>query len=362
MVRSAWLFGGVIRQFFRGFGELIIAMLTKQYYNKNEEIERRYMAKEIVKYNNNLNKISLKNFTKQDMNLFYAICVKMKNKGTDTVVMSFSEIKKMIGYKRSNERFVEDLTKMLIKLQTCNGILKNGKRTRIFTLFPVFDFDEDDKLLEVNIANDFVYLLNDVAQEFTSFEFKEFCKIKSSGAKTLYRILKQWKTLGKTNIIAPNDLREQFSVNYENKRLMRDVIKPSIAEINENGYFKNLTVETVYERRQGRPVKGYIFHFDPEDISGQISFTNNETFDAICQDMSSEEIAATLAVAKNIVKSKEKPKKSKKKADSFNNFDARIIDKRYRELRDNAIMLQSLGMPIPDDLQKEMDALSKERG
>ena len=132
--------------------------------------------------------------------------------------------------------------------------------------------------------------------------------------------------------------------------------------INSSGAFKNLTCEVVYAKKRGRPVDGYIFHFDPEDVSGQISFTDNETFDAICQDMSSDEIAATLAVAKNIVKSKEKPKKSKKKADSFNNFDARIIDKRYRELRDKAIMLQSLGMPIPDDLQKEMDALSKERG
>lgn len=319
------------------------------------------MAKEIVKYNNNLNKVSLKNFTKQDMNLFYAICVKMKNKGTDTVVLSFSEIKKMIGYKRSNERFVEDLTKMLLKLQTCNGILKNGKKTRIFTLFPVFDFDEDDKLLEINIANDFVYLLNDVAQEFTSFEFKEFCKIKSSGAKTLYRILKQWKTLGKTNIIAPNDLREQFSVNYENKRLMRDVIKPSVVEINENGYFKNLTVETVYERRQGRPVKGYIFHFDPEDVSGQISFTDNETFDAICQDMSSDEIAATLAVAKNIVKSKEKPKKSKKKAESFNNFEGRKMDTAEKEKRYQALFAKMIADNISEDEREELMELMHER-
>lgn len=321
------------------------------------------MAKEIVKYNNKMNNFPLKNFEKLDMNLFYTICEKVKNHGSDQIEIDFNEIKKMSNYNQNNVRFISDLERMNLKLLLCNGRIETEDEIVRFNLFSTFRIIKSRKVLKISVNEEFAWMLNDIAREFTSFELQEYVSLDGIYAKALYRILKQWKTQGKTPKYDVETLKEILDTpDYDNKHLKDLVIKPAISEINSSGAFKNLTCEVVYAKKRGRPVDGYIFHFDPEDVSGQISFTDNETFDAICQDMSSDEIAATLAVAKNIVKSKEKPKKSKKKADSFNNFDARIIDKRYRELRDKAIMLQSLGMPIPDDLQKEMDALSKERG
>ena len=53
---------------------------------------------EIVKYNNNLN-ISLKDFKATEMNLLMVLFSKVKEKGIDTVTISFDEIKKLSGYK-----------------------------------------------------------------------------------------------------------------------------------------------------------------------------------------------------------------------------------------------------------------------
>lgn len=43
------------------------------------------MAKEIVKYNNKMNKMPLKNFEKNDLNFFYAICSKVKEKSSELI-------------------------------------------------------------------------------------------------------------------------------------------------------------------------------------------------------------------------------------------------------------------------------------
>ena len=51
------------------------------------------MAKEIVKYNNNMNKIPLKNFSKNDLNFFFAICSQVKEKGSYLIELSFDRIK-----------------------------------------------------------------------------------------------------------------------------------------------------------------------------------------------------------------------------------------------------------------------------
>ena len=58
------------------------------------------------------------------------------------------------------------------------------------------------------------------------------------------------------------------------------------------------------QKKRGRPVEGYVFHFDLEDLSGQISFSDLEGFDEIIDGMTHDEKAALLNAANNIIKSK----------------------------------------------------------
>ena len=87
---------------------------------------------------------------------------------------------------------------------------------------------------------------------------------------------------------------------------MRDVIKPAVEEINKSGAFKNLRCEVIHAKKRGRPVEGYIFRFDLEDLSGQISFSDLEEFDEIVDGMTHDEKAALLNAANNIIKKAEK--------------------------------------------------------
>ena len=46
-----------------------------------------------VKYQNELNLVALKQFNAKEMNLFFALCARMKDKGLDSIIFSFEELK-----------------------------------------------------------------------------------------------------------------------------------------------------------------------------------------------------------------------------------------------------------------------------
>ena len=64
------------------------------------------------------------------------------------------------------------------------------------TLFNYFEFNTDNRTLDVQVAPMFEYIVNKLTANFTVYELAEFTSLKSTYSKTMYRILKQWKTLG----------------------------------------------------------------------------------------------------------------------------------------------------------------------
>ena len=122
------------------------------------------MSKEIVKYNNKMNKIPLKNFEKIDMNFFYAICSKVKNVGSDQVEIPFDDLKEMTGYDQSQNRLVNDLDRMNSKLIQCRGRFEDEDEFRekmgtakyiTCTYYPVINEYQGYKSIQINIQNYF---------------------------------------------------------------------------------------------------------------------------------------------------------------------------------------------------------------
>ena len=75
------------------------------------------MANEIVKYHHELNTIPLRKFSVVEMNLFFSIVSRMRDKGDKRVRFSFEELKELSNYKpTANARFVKDLEKTCDKL------------------------------------------------------------------------------------------------------------------------------------------------------------------------------------------------------------------------------------------------------
>lgn len=316
------------------------------------------MSKEIVKYSNKLNNIPFKNFEKVDLNFFYAICAKVREKGSELIEIPLDEIKVMTEYKSTSvERFKSDLVRMNEKLRSCHGIYETDDEIVQFNLFSTFTIVKSRKVLKIRVNPDVAWLLNNTAKEFTSFELQEYVSLDGIYAKALYRLLKQWKTHGCTKKYGVSELKELLSIpDYETRRFLDKVINPAIEEINKSGAFKNLRCEVIKAKKRGRPVEGYVFRFDLEDLSGQISFSDLEEFDEIVDGMTHDEKAALLNAANNIIKSKKRKKNAFSENCSRRRAASSSKEKRYQELLERAL----LGA-LTSDEQEEFERLSAER-
>ena len=224
---------------------------------------------EIVKYNNHMNLINFDSFTATDFNVFFALCSIFKEKGDTCITLSFSEIKRLIDYKStSQERFIEDLNTMNTKLQQVNSKTKVNNITLSLILFPTYIIDENKKTLSIRINPDFAFLLNDLTSHFTLFELKEFVGLKSKYSKTLYRMLKQWRSVGQYEIKAMMDI----PASYSNSRITARCITPAITELTETKSFEDLAVRPI-RKGIGGTICGYIFTFTPEKASGTATYT-----------------------------------------------------------------------------------------
>ena len=57
-------------------------------------------------------------------------------------------------------------------------------------LFAYFEADIISKTIEVEVSSKFEYVVNKLLTNFTQYELEEFTNIRSTYAKTLYRLLK----------------------------------------------------------------------------------------------------------------------------------------------------------------------------
>lgn len=320
------------------------------------------MAREIIKYNNKMNNIPLKNFEKNDLNFFYAICSKVKNHGSEKLEISFDEIKELTNYNQSKDRFIADLDRMNGKLMSCSGRFETEDEIVRFNLFSTFRIIKSRKVLKVGVNEDFTWLLNNIAKEFTSFELQEYVSLDGIYAKALYRLLKQWKTQGKTPKYGVTELKELLSTpDYAPKDVMKEVINPAVEEIKSSGAFENLWCEVVYAKKRGKPVDGYIFHFSADDLKGQITFKDVEEFDEITKGMSAKEKKAIVATANNIVKAKKKGI-NKKKNSFVDSCSHRQANTKEREERYQLLLEKTLlGVKLTSEENAEFEELSVER-
>lgn len=277
------------------------------------------MGNELVKYSNKMNNMPLKNFEKIDLNFFYAICSKVREKGTDLVEIPLEELKEITGYRSTSaERFNEDLKRMNQKLISCNGQFETDEEIVFFNLFSTFRIVKSKSILKVRVNSDMTWLLNNIASQFTAFELQEFVGLSGIYSKALYRLLKQWKTKGCTPEYRIDAFKELMACpNYAPKDVMKEVINPAVEEIKESKLFDDLSCEVVYAKKRGKPVEGYIFHFGKENR--RITFDDVEEY---TEGMTSEQKAAVVKAANNMLKEKKK----KPKKNSFNDFPQRDYD------------------------------------
>jgi plasmid replication initiation protein len=127
-------------------------------------------------------------------------------------------------------------------------------------------------VLRVRVNEDFSWLLTNVVKEFTMFELQQYVSCSSTYSKGLFRLLKQWKSVGTTPIYHVEELKTLLDTpDYKPKILMRDIIEPAIKELQNKKVWSNLWVEVIYKRGRGKPVDGYRFHFADNTLKGQMT-------------------------------------------------------------------------------------------
>lgn len=256
---------------------------------------------EIVKYNNTLNTLKFKNFTAMDYNIFMCLCHKLRNQGQKELVFEFDELKELTDFAdQSDPKFVENLESMIDKLLKVSATYTKDHEKTFFVLFTTFTVDDKKRTLTVSVNKKFSFILNELTDNFTRFELKEFTELDGKYAKTLYRVLKQYKRTGwwKPTV---EEFRYVMDVpeTYDNKKIMAKILKPSLETLSEK--FKDLKCEPIKAAKRGAPVERYYFTFQAEkQVPGQ----------------------QTIADYPGVLPGEEKAKKKKSK-NSFNNFEQR---------------------------------------
>lgn len=223
---------------------------------------------EVVKYNNQMNELSFKGFTEKDLDVFMAICSRMRDLGETKQVFDYDYLMDLINFDRSQniKVFHQSLQKMNRKLMQINLTIALREGVEKDTvLFPEFVRDLNKRTLTVRVDKDCLNLLNNLGKNFTRFELAEYVKLDGRYAKLLYQHLKQYRKSGWWQV-SIDELRKELAIpqSIPARNITNKIIDPSIEVIKTSTGFKDLEVEVLRSNRRGRPVVGYEFRWEKQ--------------------------------------------------------------------------------------------------
>jgi len=203
------------------------------------------MTKEIVKYHNQMNEISFGNFKEKELDLFFSICYKLKEQGTEEVSLTFSELKNLIGENKNLKRLKNNIDSLNKKLAMINHQVEIRPNVfERFVLFTNFTTDYNENILTIKVNEKFSYILNNLINTYTKFDLLDFISLKSIYSKNMFKLLKQWESLNKIEC-SLDDIKEKLNIPkaYSTSDFNKRVLIPIMEELPK--YFFNLKLEKI---------------------------------------------------------------------------------------------------------------------
>ena len=226
-----------------------------------------FLNDKLVKYDTELNTIPLRRFTPIEMNLFFSIVSSVRDKDTQVVRLSFRELKDLSDYKMTAiKKFISDLESTYDKLMDLrfSKRSKTGLTVEKFVMFTRFkiDGDAEEPYVDVQVHDMAIPLLNNL-ESWVQYSLAEFRHLKSGYSKTMFRLLKQFRTTGWAEF-SVDDFRELLDIpkSYRQTHITTRVLSPIEEELPT--FFKDFKIEKKYGRGRGTPVIGYRFTWTPE--------------------------------------------------------------------------------------------------
>ncbi len=113
---------------------------------------------EVLKYNNNFNNISLRNFNANELDILMAICSRMKEKGEKEITFHFDKLKKLVNYSdNTSATFIKNLESTYDKLISIKLKVGDERRFIKFVLFTRYSVDVDEKTVEIAVNKEFAF-------------------------------------------------------------------------------------------------------------------------------------------------------------------------------------------------------------
>lgn len=203
--------------------------------------------KKIVEYDSKMNELSFGKFKEKELDIFFSICYKMRYEKSSDVVLSFQELKELSKYTDRNlDRFVKDLRAVYKKLLNITMEIENEKYIEGFTLFTSYQVRKNEREISIKINEDYRYVLHDIGK-FTKFDLIEFVSLKSSYAKNMFKLLKQFDKENKDNWYQIDLERFKELLGVPNSYKMTHLTSFVLAPIQEQltPYFRGLKIEKI---------------------------------------------------------------------------------------------------------------------
>lgn len=262
------------------------------------------MSNLAVKYDNKMNLLAFKDLEKVEANLFFSIIARLKEKGTESVIFSFSELTEFLDKNLTTKETIDLLNKGVGKIVRTAIKWETDTQIILFTLFQEFVIDKENKTLQASISPKFLYILNEFKDgNFTMFELAEFSSLSSKYTQTLYRLLKQFKSTGFRSIKWADFIEiMDIPTSYRMFDIERQILNPAIAELTQeadifnqnNPIFKKLTYKKFRGTGRGRPVEKIEFYFTRQTDEPKEQKQSDRALEYIAQDIKKEQMLKEL--------------------------------------------------------------------
>jgi plasmid replication initiation protein len=230
------------------------------------------MPNSISKYHNDLNTVPFRLWTVTEQNFFFGLLTQLKDKGTEEIIFSKSDLSEFADYtNRNSVDFVRTMKSLMSKLLNMHYIEQTSHSLKGMVLFDKFEVefeaDAKDRVTDIQltlaVSKHFTYILNKLEQEFTLLDLPDFIRLKSTYSKTMYRYVSQWNKKGVIGGFLDGEVpKEQLFQLLEVPRSMQrannfndNVLKPIIKELSP--LFEGFKIRPIKARKAGSPVIAY---------------------------------------------------------------------------------------------------------
>ncbi|RVZ58671.1 RepB family plasmid replication initiator protein [Helicobacter pylori] len=231
-------------------------------------------------YHNNANKVNLGKLSEREANLLFAIFQRLKDQGNTLIRFEPQDLKRMIMVKSNltNRQLLQVLKNLLDNISGANFWIirehvENGEIYEDHTSYMLFkQFEirihkptQTIEYLDVQLNDSYQYLLNNLGMggQYTSFKLLEFQRVRGKYAKTLYRLLKQYKSTGILSV-EWSQFRELLDIpkDYDMRSIDNFVLKIALKELRKIYPFEHLSYKKERRSHDKRKVTHIDFYFE----------------------------------------------------------------------------------------------------